>query len=642
MSTGQAGLSAAPRTRRWTLNDGAARAALALLSIFAALPAAPAFQRVPGAQSGAALALGAEILRGRVLYREVWANEPPLTALLNALGLALGGPQRWGVWALELLATFAAALLIYELLRRGFGALPAVFGSAALLANLGFLSQRGSSPEGYALPLQIGAYLLLWSLVSGPRPLGRWLGFGILCGLLVSLRVELFSVTVTAAVLLLGAAVAARGLRPLLRLALVVLGLLLVLSAWAALFAAQGALPSLVDQVFRYNFFSAGVTNPDRIQAMGGALKTLYWASGFFALAVVAWLVALPFLLWTSPRLREALFSRWIGALPLAAGLLLLFNALWDDRSGGLYDFSALSSYRLGLAAAGLVLALAALPFLAGWAGRWSRGLFRRFADPLDPAGVSSPSLAFPLALALVDLPVQLVFASLAGQGAGPRWLPVLPALAILMTFLVWSLGAGRPAPVARQNPAVWLALLALPVLVTGWAATLEALRAPVGDPSLAAVAEIRASTRPDQPILQWGENPQLYFLAGRPSASRYLQQRPLFQPGYATAERVQALVEDLYATPPVILVDTRSAFMPLALPAAGDCERLQEDAFVEQLIRAERDARYPLRAEEPLPYYPAEMKAVYRWVCENYAPVPTHDADPDAWRLYRLHPAKP
>jgi hypothetical protein len=395
-----------------------------------------------------------------------------------------------------------------------------------------------------------------------------------------------------------------------------------------AYLAANHALPAFWDQAFRYTLLFSGATNLERLQSVQNIFLTLYPAAGFYALALLAWLVIIPFLTLNEPRFREALFSRGMGAFLLAAGLLLGFNGIWDDRTRQIFVFVELSRYRMALLAGGLLVSLLGCLFLSEMGRRWGEALFRRYA-PGQFTG-----LQVPLAFALLDLPVELVLASSSGSMHVSSYLPVLTALALSIAFLAWSMLSRQGS---RAFAITWLGVLALPVLFTGLATSADVQPASGAEQVRQAAAVVQNQARPSSTLLQWGGEERLYFLSGKPPASRYASLMPLFAPGYASAEKIQGFLAELAANPPAVVVDTRAETMPLVIPGQGDCARLDIEGYMAQAVRAERDARFPMQQDQPLPYIPPEMKAVYRWLCENYVPVSQSPADLDAWRWYRL-----
>ena len=59
------------------------------------------FYQSPNRDGGLFMYMGDRLLKGDVLYVDIWDNKGPLIFYLNALGLFLGRGLRWGVWGLE-------------------------------------------------------------------------------------------------------------------------------------------------------------------------------------------------------------------------------------------------------------------------------------------------------------------------------------------------------------------------------------------------------------------------------------------------------------------------------------------------------------------------------------------------------------
>jgi hypothetical protein len=188
-----------------------------------------------------------------------------------------------------------------------------------------------------------------------------------------------------------------------------------------------------------------------------------------------------------------------------------------------------------------------------------------------------------------------------------------------------------------RAGSQIWLAVLALPVLFWPWVNTLAAVSPRQEEHVRQVVDYIREHSSPDEAVLQWGTDTRIYYLSSREAASRYGSQQALFSARYTSPEKIEVFLSDVRSRPPVLIVDTRPANMPLVTAGPPDCGQFESDAFLAEAVRRDRDLRFPLATEDPLPYVPAEMKRVYQWVCENYTLAWPADPEPDGWRIYRL-----
>lgn len=608
---------------------------LLMLAVIALLPSVPILLRTPDIDSSVFLHMGSQILRGSVPYRDVWDHKPPLVFFINALGLWIKGNGRWGVWALEVAAVGAACLLLYQFMQRFFGRFPALFATVAFLGNLFFVNENGNLPEEYGLPLQAGILVLVADALSRKRANAHFLAIGILLGLAVSLKQTLLGIGVITIFCTLVFAIWLRHWRGMLGLLWIGAGFLIVWAVFGLYFWSQNALLDFFDQSIRYNFFYSGVTNTDRIHALRAILTNLYTFSGFFSMGLLVWLIILPFLFLNDEHLRKAVTSRWIGVVVLLVGLAFLFNGLWDDNTGRLYAITSLSSYRRLMIGTGFILAVASMPFFTGWVMRKAQSLSAR----LPSAGC--PGMLLPLGIAFVDLPLELALSSLSGRPYYHYYVSLLPSLSVLIAFLAWAILSAQVSSVNRLSRWIWLAVLSLPVIVTGWYVTIAAIHRTESLNVQEAVNFIQQNSQPDEAILQWGTNVRLHFLTGRPAASRYTYQQPLFTPGYVTPGKIQEFLSALQENPPVLIVDTRPDKMPLIYMETNCADIIGENYFL-QVIRKDRDARYPLAKNDPLPFVPLEMKNVYRWICENYEMVSTPGRAEDAWRYYLLRPVLP
>ncbi len=200
--------------------------------------------------------------------------------------------------------------------------------------------------------------------------------------------------------------------------------------------------PSSGKPSFAYNFALAGITLNQRIDALIEGLKFLLGASPFYAASIAAWAAGAVYLLLHEERLGHALTHRVMGLLVGLAGLFLVYNGLF--RSGlQLYQIAELSAYRYALIAGGVLLAAAGLAYFLR---RWDRPL-RAWIGKFQQA--KATALLVPLAFVVIDLPVEIILSSLSGNNFRHYFMAVLPAMTILIGYLVWSVlsftsGAGR------------------------------------------------------------------------------------------------------------------------------------------------------------------------------------------------------
>lgn len=274
------------RIQHWALACGLP-AAMALLVLY---PANPANMPVPiSRDSGVFLYGGWRLLQGELPYRDVWDHKPPVIFYLNALGLALAGGSRWGVWLIEVASLSVAAGLALHVLRRAFGLFAALAGLYFGLLAAVFLLEGGNFTTEFTLPMQWGC-LTLFAGAPG-RSLGwRGLAIGALCGLMFFTKQNTIGVGVTIGLyVLMGgrrAGTATAAVRDLAGLAGGgVIASVLILSP----FALANALPELWSAAFVFNVaYGAGATMQDRLIALGRGLIALQ-STNLTGLALSGW-----------------------------------------------------------------------------------------------------------------------------------------------------------------------------------------------------------------------------------------------------------------------------------------------------------------------------------------------------------------
>ncbi len=131
-------------------------------SLFVLIPISPYNSPFSYRDSGVFLFMGWRILNGELPYIHVWDHKPPIIYYLNALGLGLANNSVWGVWAIELIFLFTAALLGFLLLKKMFGYYSGVLGTFMWLLALVFVIQGGNLATEYTLPFQFGALYLFY------------------------------------------------------------------------------------------------------------------------------------------------------------------------------------------------------------------------------------------------------------------------------------------------------------------------------------------------------------------------------------------------------------------------------------------------------------------------------------------------
>ena len=225
---------------------------LVFLVLLVLLPIAPHLQVAPSTDSSVFLYIGDRVLKGAVPYRDVWDHKGPLIYYIDALGLALGGGARWGVWFLELIAVGVAACIAYALFKRIFGSWPAIFAATLFVLELRLVLDKGNLVEEYALPLQ---FLLLWFFLLATTK-ANWkyyFSLGLVAGFCLLLRPNSLGIQFAIVVYIIAQAVRDKQRVSWKPLVFSGAGGLVVVALAVSYFLFVRAFPSLWDQVITFN-----------------------------------------------------------------------------------------------------------------------------------------------------------------------------------------------------------------------------------------------------------------------------------------------------------------------------------------------------------------------------------------------------
>ncbi|MCB0102689.1 MAG: glycosyltransferase family 39 protein [Anaerolineales bacterium] len=239
------------------------------------LPASPLNMPLTFRDPGVFLYIGWRILNGELPYRDVWDHKPPVIFYINALGLALGGGSRWGVWVLELAFLFIAAWLGYQLIKKYFGTFPAVFSLLLWMLSLVGVLQGGNYTTELTLPMQFAA---LWLLVfpAQIKDRTRFLTIGALGALAFFTKQTTIGMWAAIVLYLTAKHFSARTFNVWVREILSIgAGALAVTVFIIGFFFVQGAFPQFWSAVFEYNFVYAGRGGADLAQRFDSLLRGL-------------------------------------------------------------------------------------------------------------------------------------------------------------------------------------------------------------------------------------------------------------------------------------------------------------------------------------------------------------------------------
>jgi hypothetical protein len=125
--------------------------------------------------------IGQDLLRGQVLYRDLWDNKPPGIFYIYAVIVKIFGPVMWSVGIVDILWLLAISVCIFYFAKRYLGA-PAA--AIAVVSNALWHCSQGYTqavqPEAFVALFVFLAYFLLMSALAR----NRWgnVAAGLLCG----------------------------------------------------------------------------------------------------------------------------------------------------------------------------------------------------------------------------------------------------------------------------------------------------------------------------------------------------------------------------------------------------------------------------------------------------------------------------
>jgi hypothetical protein len=303
-----------------------------LLALFGALgvllPTSPLNMPFTFRDSGVFLYVGWRILHGEIPYRDVWDHKPPVIFYVNALGLAIADNSRWGVWLIELVLLFFAALLGYLLIKRLFGILPAALGLLLFCLSLVPLIQGGNFTTEYTLPLQFAALWLLYHADQSERPALNFFLIGMAGAVAFFTKQTAVGVWLAIVVYLTVQKIfTKRGGQSGREIVFIALGGSTFIALVALFFAVQGTLPQFWSSAFEYNFVYSARAGSDlaaRLDMIEKGIRPLA-RTGLFLFGAAGYIIAVGMILFGRRSMKGALSPLlWIGLVNLPIELILI------------------------------------------------------------------------------------------------------------------------------------------------------------------------------------------------------------------------------------------------------------------------------------------------------------------------------
>lgn len=291
------------------------------------LPVSPLNMQLTYKDSGVFLYTGWRILNGELPYRDIWDHKPPVIFYINALGLGVSDGSRWGVWFLEFVMLFLAALLGFQLIKQLFGLLPSMFSLLVWLLSLVYVLQGGNLTTEYTLPLQFAALWLVHSAGTSKTPDWNFFLIGLTGAVAFFTKQTSIGIWIAIVVFLTFQRLLSKQGRQWAReILLMALGGFLFTAIVIVFLAVQGALPHFWSAAFDYNFVYASRTSrgvAERVDTIVKGIRPLTRA-GLFQTAVIGYVTSIVLLLFRRHSLADAKHLVFIGLLNLPLELMLI------------------------------------------------------------------------------------------------------------------------------------------------------------------------------------------------------------------------------------------------------------------------------------------------------------------------------
>jgi hypothetical protein len=227
-----------------------------LVALAVLAPIAPLYQPVPARDQGVYLYVGQQILEGKIPYRDVWDHKGPLVYYIDALGLWATG-SAWGVWLLEIIFLFFAALASFLALQIIFDPSIAFASTILWMVSLPQVLDHGNTVEEYSLLFQFAA--IYFFLRSEKNTKGYWneIMIGVMAALAFCLRPNNIGVhAAIGLVLMVGVVFSPKErIRSLRRGIAAAAAGAVILSVVALYFAVHKSLGDLFDAMFIFNYY---------------------------------------------------------------------------------------------------------------------------------------------------------------------------------------------------------------------------------------------------------------------------------------------------------------------------------------------------------------------------------------------------
>lgn len=555
---------------------------------------------IPHKDSAIFINIGSEILKGKILYQQIWDNKLPVLYLINALGLWLGNGSLQGVWAVELFFLLVLIFSCYVSLRKFVN--PFLAFSISLVSFYAITPvMSGNFSEEYAICIQM-ATLALFVTIFLPQKhkfsrIGSALGIGLLTGISFCIKPTYIDVTLSILCFMIVMGIVKKDSKVIRQILAIGLGFLLVNAIFIVYFAVHNSLHEYIFSAFLLNKYYSTQGLIEWRAAFLEAVEFLTSHPLFFVAVVIGLSSILLFIVHIRGYLRKALYSRpakWVFLLTGFLCLAVFLIAHFGDKSPGVGLLEgAVLSFGILCVLVALLLFLRRTPVDRSLPGVG-------FGTCLMNLYNQSDGILF-LFIGALDLAIVVFAISLSGMNFPHYFISLFPSIFMLLAGAVifWLQSSRQTQPILPVTCVVIAMLLA-----SGFDPTLASInwfKSSRADNSTDERNEIasylKSSTSPQQKILVWGWESIIYFRADREAPTRYTFQFPAYFKSPYRDEVQSTILNELLAEPPAYIVDTNDQEMP----------------FIEGKSMSECIAENPADGDG--------LQKILNYVCKNYTP---------------------
>ena len=308
----------------------------------------------------------------------------------------------------------------------------------------------------------------------------------------------------------------------------------------------------------------------------------IYWvvmgvmaAIAFFTkqTAISLWLAILVY--HTIDLIIKQNLKKWVTELiffALGGGFVTASIVIYFWINGGLIDFiNASFKYNYVYASLGMPLVERIKSFSVNFSSLTPSGILILgligivfFIPMLKEKSVINEKYKPVFLIALISLPIEIVFISLSGRGFAHYFIGAIPLISIFSGLTLWllfkQLSQISGSIKSKNVVAFSLSIMIIFTLYDSYK-EVNGSNQSINDSSI--VKYIEGITTSDDTIVIWGAEAKDYFFSKRASATKYSYLYPLYTQNYANEERVSGFLDEIIEHNPKIILDTNSSNTP-------------------------------------------------------------------------------